>query len=174
MYQYMKVYSPSDIAELLDVKPATLRKYSIMLEDKGYKIQRNSQNHRYYLDKDIITLRRIITARKSGITLEEAINGIVRIEDDSTYTNAINNANEQDSNDIQELKEIVHKQNELLEQVITRLDEQQKYIDGSLKERDKALMQTMNDILESKKQIETADKEENKKSFFARLFSKED
>lgn len=165
----MKIYSPSDIAELLDIKPATLRKYSIMLEEKGYKIHRNSQNHRYYLDKDIITLRRIITGRKSGITLDELINGIVDIEKDNTYTNAINNADNQDNNDIQELKELVHKQTEVIQEFSKRLDEQDKYIANSIKERDKALLNAMNELLESKKQIATAE-EEPKKGFFARLF----
>ncbi|NUJ33000.1 MerR family transcriptional regulator, partial [Pseudoalteromonas sp. 2103] len=69
----MKVYSPSEIAELLDIKQATLRKYSIMLEEHGYKISRNSQNHRYYQDEDVITLRRVIDGKNSGVTLEEAI-----------------------------------------------------------------------------------------------------
>lgn len=165
----MKVYSPRDIADLLDIKPATLRKYSIMLEEKGYKINRNSQNHRYYLDKDIITIRRIITGRKSGITLDELINGIVGIEQDNTYTNDISNADKQDNNDIAELKELIHKQTEVIQQFSKRLDEQDKYIENSIKERDKALLNAMNELLESKKQIATA---EQKKGFFRKLFNR--
>ena len=157
----MKVYSPRDIADLLDIKPATLRKYSIMLEEKGYKINRNSQNHRYYLDKDIITIRRIITGRESGITLNEVISNVVSIEQHNTYTNDIDNADKHNNNDIQEIKELVHNQNELIKELTTRLDKQQEHIDNSLKERDTMLMQTMNELMDSKKQIATA--EENKK-----------
>ena len=165
----MKVYSPRDIADLLDIKPATLRKYSIMLEEKGYKINRNSQNHRYYLDKDIITIRNIITGRESGMTLDEVISNVVSIEQHNTYTNDIDNADKHNNNDIQELKEMIHKQNELLKGFSTRLDEQQQYIDNQLKERDKVLMQSINEIMESKKQIATA---EQKKGFFRKLFNR--
>ncbi len=41
------------------------RKYSITLEERGYNIGRNCQNHRYYQDKDIITLHRVVSASKS-------------------------------------------------------------------------------------------------------------
>lgn len=169
----MKVYSPNEVAELLKIKPATLRKYSIMLEERGYKIERNSQNHRYYRDKDIITIRNIIRGKDSGVTLEESINNVISIDEHNTYTNAINNADKQNSSDIQELKELINNQNELLKDFSIRLDKQQEYIDNQLKERDKLLMQTMNELLESRKQIaSTGEKEQKKKGLFARLFSK--
>jgi|SRR5690606_14595421 len=171
----MKVYSPSDIAELLNIKLPTLRKYSIMLEERGYNIARNSQNHRYYQDKDIITLRKVITASKSGITLDEAIRNIVSIEQHNSYTNDIDNADTPNNSDIKELKELVYKQNELIKGLAARLDEQQQYIDKRLEERDRLLMQTMKETLEAKKQIASTEaaeeKEENKKGFWSKLFS---
>lgn len=166
----MKVYSPSEVATLLNVKPATLRKYSIMLEEQGYKIERNSQNHRYYSDNDIITLRRVITGSKSGATLEEAIHNVVSIDDNNTYTNAINNGDTANDSDIKELKEMVYKQNEVIKEFSKRLDRQQEYIENSLKERDRLLMQSMNELLENKKQIAAA--EEEKRGLLARLFKK--
>src|SRR5690625_3539583 len=169
----MKVYSPSEIADLLDIKPATLRKYSIMLEERGYKIERNSQNHRYYRDEDIITIRRVIEGSKSGVTLEESINNVLSIDEHNTYINAINNTDTTNDNDIKVLKEMVHKQNDLIKGLTDRLDQQQEYMDNRLKERDRLLMQSINEIMESKKQIATAEKEaEQKKGFFARLFNK--
>ena len=118
----MKIYGPNEVAELLNIKPATLRKYSIMLEERGYKIERNSQNHRYYQDKDIITLRNIIRGKDSGVTLDESINNIISIDKHNSYTNDINNVVERDNNDIQEIKELVHNQNELIKELTTRLD----------------------------------------------------
>lgn len=168
----MKVYSPSDIAELLNIKLPTLRKYSIMLEERGYNIERNSQNHRYYQDKDVITLRKVITASKSGITLDEAIRNVVSIEQHDTYTNDISNADTPNNSDIKELKELVYNQNELIKSLAVRLDEQQKYIDKRLEERDRLLMQTMKETLEAKKQIaSTEQQEEKKKGFWSKLFS---
>lgn len=165
----MKVYSPSEVAKLLELNTATLRKYSIMLEKQGYNIGRNSQKHRYYQDKDIITLRRVITARKSGITLEEAIKNVVKVQEDNTYTNVINNGYEANENVISELKEMIHKQNELIKGLADKLDEQQEYINKRLNERDGALMQAMNEILETKKQLAIT---HEKQGFFRRLFNK--
>lgn len=165
----MKVYSPSDIASLLDINTATLRKYSIMLEERGYNIERNSQNHRYYHDKDIITLRRVITASKSGITLGEAINNIVSIGDDNTYTNVIDNAETPYNNDVKELKEIISKQNELIQRFAGQLDQQQNYINERLDKHDELLMKSLRDSLEVKKQIAAS---EEKRSLFDRFFKR--
>lgn len=165
----MKVYSPNEVAKLLELNTATLRKYSIILEKQGYNIGRNSQNHRYYQDKDIITLRRVITARKNGITLEEAIKNVVSMQQDNTYTNIINNGDDPNGNDIKELKEMVHKQNDLIKGLANKLDEQQEYINKRLNERDGALMQAMNEILETKKQLAIM---HEKQGFFRRLFNK--
>jgi|SRR5699024_6462349 len=165
----MKVYSPSEVAKLLELNTATLRKYSIMLEEQSYNIDRNSQNHRYYQDKDIITLRRVITARKNGITLEEAIKNVVQIQEDNTYTNVINNGYEANENVIRELKETVHKQNDLIKGLANKLDEQQEYINKRLNERDGALMQAMNEIMETKKQLATT---QEKRGLLSRLFKR--
>ena len=60
---------------------------------------------------------------------------------------------------------------DLIEELTERLDEQQTYIDDSLKERDKLLMQSINELMESKRQA-AAEKEEEKKGFFSRIFNK--
>lgn len=49
----MKVYSPSETSELLGIKTATLRKYSLLLESNWYEIARNSKRYHYYWDKYI-------------------------------------------------------------------------------------------------------------------------
>src|SRR5699024_8456987 len=110
----MNVYKPSEVADLLKLKMPTLRKYSIMLEERGYKIERNSQNHRYYQDKDIIMLRRIISNKKGDVTLDEVINNVVQVKKGNSYTNDIDNTDTHNDTDIKGLKEMVHKQNELI------------------------------------------------------------
>lgn len=172
----MKVYSPSDIASLLSIKAPTLRKYSIMLEERGYTIERNSQNHRYYKDEDVITLRRVIEGSKSGVTLEESINNVLSLKGDNTYTNVINNGDTSNDSDIEELKELIYKQTELIHkqtesigELSKRLDKQHNYIDDRLNKRDELLMKSMRESLETKKLIAAT---EEKKSFLARLFGK--
>ena len=166
----MKTYSPSEVSKLLELNTATLRKYSIMLEKQGYDIGRNSQNHRYYQDKDIITLRRVITGSKSGITLDQSIKNVVSMQKNNTYTNAINNVDDINGNDTQELKELIHKQNELIKGLADKLDDQQQYIDKRLNERDGVLMQAMNELIETKEQLAITHK---KRGLFSRIFKKE-
>src|SRR5699024_9222829 len=111
----MEAYSPAEVAQQLKIKPATLRKYSIMLEEQGYKIKRNSQNHRYYTDKDVMTIRRIIKSKKSDITLEEVIHNIITIHEHNAYTNVTKNdvithdsvTSDVTNKDIEELKEMI-------------------------------------------------------------------
>ncbi|GAB4074607.1 DUF3967 domain-containing protein [Barrientosiimonas marina] len=187
----MKVYSPADMAVMLQLKPATLRKYSALLEQYGYKIGRNSQGHRYYRDEDIITLRNIISGNNSGVSLEQSVQNVVSMDQDSSMTNDINSDESLNDSDIEELKSMVQeqsdmisKQNELISQLSDRLDkqseqlsQQQEYINTRLEERDQALLQSMEDKLETKKQIAAAEEsqeEKPKRGFFSRLFKKDD
>jgi len=167
----MKVYSPADVSRLLNIKPATLRKYSSMLEEQGYYINRNSQNHRYYRDKDIITLRNVIAGKDSDVSLKEAIHNVVNLKPHSTLTNDTNNSNERNSSDtdIKELKELIKSQNELIKGLANRLDQQEAYIDNRLQERDRILMETLNEMRGSKQQKQL---EESKKGFWDRLFKR--
>ena len=170
----MNVYSPAEVARQLKIRPATLRKYAIMLEEAGYKINRNSQNHRYFTDKDIVTLQRVIAGRNSGITLDESINNVVSIYKHNTYTNDTHNAIESVEQQ-SELMELIHKQNELIQELTKQLDERDNEImkrldqqEQRINERDKQLMNTMNKMLESNKRLA----EPEKKGFFSRLFNK--
>lgn len=165
----MKVYSSSDVAEHLKIKTATLRKYCIMLEEEGYTFKRNSRNHRYFSDKDVMTLQNLLRAKNNGITLEEAIQGVVYQDNNNSVTNDIHNAESRNDSDIEELKTLVYKQNELIAELSKRMDKQQEYIDKRLIERDQVLLQRLDQSLEEQKRLATA---EEKKSFFGRLFNK--
>lgn len=173
----MKVYSPNEIADLLKVKAGTLRKYSVLLENAGYTFQKNSRKQRYYSDEDIITLQKLMTLKDSGMTLEESVQGVVLWhkgnEPDNVsvapYQPDTNNVTQHDNSDINELKDMMYKQNELIGELSKRLDEQQNYIDKRLNKHDEILMQSMNESLEARKQIATA--KENK-SFWSKLFKK--
>src|SRR5699024_2850513 len=181
----MKVYSPNDVSTILQIKPATLRKYSSLLEKYGYKIERNTQNHRYYQDKDIITLRNIVSGSNSGDTLEETIKNVVQLEMDSSMTNDTNSVEPSNRSEIDELKqmiqqqtEILYKQNEVIESLTLRLDEQQTYIKQINHERDNKLMQAINEIQEAKEQLAITDQNqeqkegEEKPGFWSRIFGR--
>lgn len=71
---------------------------------------------------------------------------------------------------IEELQENSKKQAEFNEQLVKRLDKQQEYIKNSLEERDKNLLETMDEIKKSKQ--EPQEEEKQKKGFFSWLFGK--
>lgn len=70
------IYSPGDVAKILGVQDSTLRKYSRSLEDLGYTFQKNTQNQRWYNDKDVTVFRKVIALKESdGISLQAALEG---------------------------------------------------------------------------------------------------
>lgn len=157
----MEIYSPDEVAKQLEIKPATLRKYAIMLEKEGYSINRNSQNHRYYTDKDVMTIRRVITGKNSDITLEEVIHNVVSVHEHNTTTNDIQNDVTPNNSDIDELKRMILEQGkqitaqtEFIKELSQRIDQQQSHI----AKQEALLLMGL--------------EEDKKKGFFARLFNK--
>lgn len=73
----MTFHAPEDIATVLDIKPSTLRKYSLLLEQSGYLFKKNAQGHRWYTDTDLLALRKFITLKdSSGMTLEDSAEAV--------------------------------------------------------------------------------------------------
>ena len=48
-----------EVAELLDLNPNTLRRWSIELEKEGYVFERNDKDQRIYYKRDILSLRHL-------------------------------------------------------------------------------------------------------------------
>lgn len=73
----MTFHAPEDIATVLNIKPSTLRKYSLLLEQSGYNFKKNAQGHRWYSDTDLMALRKFITLKdSSGMTLEDSADAV--------------------------------------------------------------------------------------------------
>lgn len=73
----MSFHAPEDIASVLKIKPSTLRKYSLLLEQSGYLFKKNAQGHRWYTDTDLMALRKFITLKdSSGMTLEDSADAV--------------------------------------------------------------------------------------------------
>ena len=73
----MAFHAPEDIATVLNIKPSTLRKYSLLLEQSGYSFKKNAQGHRWYSDTDLMALRKFITLKdSSGMTLEDSADAV--------------------------------------------------------------------------------------------------
>lgn len=171
--------NPSEVCALLDIKESTLRKYAGILKNAGYKFHMNDKGQRGYFDKDVIVLRRFLEAKAtSDMTLGQAANAVIAWVEQSDMSLSVTRKNEIEvrySNDINELKEIIERQNELLQLLMQKMDLQQEYIDKSLEERDEKLTESIR-IGEETKQLliesEAAKDEERTKSFWSRLFGK--
>jgi DNA-binding transcriptional MerR regulator len=169
------IYGSTDMCNLLGIKDSTLRKYCLVLQNAGYNFHTNERGQRGFFDQDVIVLRRFIDTKKmSNMTLEQAAEAVVSWVKQSDMAVSVireKEDNERHNEDIQALKEMIEKQNELLIALANRLDQQQKYIDERLNKRDAMLMESLREVQETKKLI-AATEEVKKKSFWSKLFSK--
>lgn len=184
-----KAYSPKEVFTTLDIGDSTLRKWCLALEKNGYVFIRNDQNRRIYVEGDLVVLRHFQNLVKESIPLDNAAKLVVdrfgkgAFEVSTVSVPVEKNAfevgtdtvPEDNHNDIQELKDLVTNQNDLIKELISRMDQQQKYIDERLEERDRKLIESLRESQEERKallQIAAAQEEEKKKGFLARLFGK--
>ncbi|EEL78937.1 hypothetical protein bcere0028_54460 [Bacillus cereus AH1271] len=180
------------MAEQLGIQSSTLRKYADVLEKEGYIFIKNERGHRKYRESDVMVFRKVINLKNdTDITLENATKQIVSwhqgVEVLPLERHEIERYEELDFNAtplqvmIKEQKEVIEKQNYLLQELNKRLVEQdqrfaqketellsaiqliwdsQKLIASNFSEdieknqsRDEMLMQTIGEVQEVKKMI---------------------
>lgn len=156
----MQYHTPAAAAQRLDIKPATLRKYSLALEKAQYKIKRNDKGHRVYSDNDIETVRRVITGIKNGVTFNESINNVLSIQAHSALPPKVDNDT---VTQYEELKQLILEQHESMQLQIDLLQEQNKLLIERIEQQEKERQQLL---------LEQQEQEENKGGFFSRLFKK--
>ncbi|WP_375362001.1 DUF3967 domain-containing protein [Bacillus paranthracis] len=177
--EHDKVYSPTDVQELLKIDSSTLRKYAILLEKNGYYFLKNERGHRGYFDKDIITLRKLLEfSQQPDMTLERSAKAVMTwvSKDNITVTVPTKEPLQSEKeryNDMVErlirLEEHNKKQEAFNQELLQQLQKQQQYIQESLERRDKVLIETVREIQETKR-LTAATKE--KKSWITKLFRK--
>ena len=171
------VYNAKEVASVLAIKESTLRKYALMLEKAGYSFHYNDKRQRGYFDHDVMAFRRLMdTAKANDMTLERAANAVVTSFDTSVTTHGDTIEREEYKRDMDEIKAIIQKQNELLHKLTNHLDQQQEITNN----RDKQILEALHEIQEAKllaapteeKEEEEEPEEEKPLSFWARLFGK--
>ncbi|KXY35589.1 DUF3967 domain-containing protein [Bacillus sp. FSL K6-0067] len=156
------LYSPSDVAEQLGIQSSTLRKYADVLEKEGYIFIKNERGHRKYRESDVIVFRKVINLKNdTDVTLENATKQIVSwhqgVEVLSLERHEIERYEEPDFNAttlqmmIQNQKEVIEKQNELLQELTKRLIEQ----DQRFSQRELELISALQTLQESQQFIAT-------------------
>jgi hypothetical protein len=150
-------YWSRDIVGILGIGDSTLRKWCRIIEAQGYHFIRDDQERRAFTEHDVIMFRSFkeLTQEK-GLALDSAAKAVVARFDRgaSRYVapTAMTEFRRHDS-DMQKLIEHVHHQDEFNKALVSRLDDQQQFIEQSLQRRDEQLMKFIRDSLETKKQL---------------------
>ena len=172
-----RAYQTSEVASMLGLAVPTIRKYSQILESKGYVFLKGKgtgqHQARLFIESDVTALRYLKDIReKSNMTVDQATSIVIeRFGKGAIQPIRSNDIQHIDDSDkrYNELKELIQQQSELIQDLSDKVDKQQEHINERLKERDRLLMQSINEMLDSKKQIEAPTE---KKGFFSRLFNK--
>jgi DNA-binding transcriptional MerR regulator len=184
-----KILSTRNVSDIIGVQPSTIRKYVLILEEKGYVFIKNERSQRLYTQYDVTYLRQfkqLLDAK--GMTLDDAAKlvserfleaGHDRIVTHGTHDNSdMSPDNNSDvEGKIDQLLEIVKRQDEKLEaqerfnrELLARLEDQQKYINEAINKRDQTLLMAIREVQETKGLI--AAEEEKSKGFFSKLFGR--
>jgi DNA-binding transcriptional MerR regulator len=181
----MENYSTKDIANMTDIAESTVRKYALLLEGHGYVFNRNISGYRVFTKQDVDVFLEFKNVSKGEKSVEEAAKIIA-----DKYIAKPNTNDESTSDDTQSgqglerdmladlikkvdvLTDMNEKQNKFNEELLKRLEQQQKYIDTRLNDRDQMLMESLRQSQETQKLLAAAHEEENKKGFWNKLFGK--
>ncbi|MCM3425578.1 DUF3967 domain-containing protein [Bacillus paralicheniformis] len=152
-----KTYSTKDVAERLKIKPVTVRKYSQMLEDRGYKFDRDEKDWRIYKEDDMKAFEYLYTMTKTnGQTLEEAADHIASLYRSNLNISTPDTAPQQE--DENPLKMILEHQEEFNNRMIRRMEE----FERRQAQRDEKLLAALRETQETKRLLLEERKKEKK------------
>lgn len=141
-------YSSKDIARLLLVEPVTVRKYSQMLEERGYEFERDKKGWRVYTEQDLKAFK-YITTRPEIFTLEKVMDDIANMYHSNLSISPSDITLQVDENP---LLIFMKSQQEFNQKILERLEAQEK----RQAERDQNLLIALRESQEVKKQIASA------------------
>lgn len=152
-----KIYTTKEVAKEALVEAVTIRKWAQILEEKGYIFDRNEKGWRLFTEKDVYNLRHFATLRSTDMNVEEVADNIVRYHVANINILPSDTAIQDDP-----LTDFMKRQEAFNERLMQRLDQQERYIEESLKKRDKQLMEALKETMEAKKMIAAAVHEKKK------------
>lgn len=191
----MQTYTAQEASSILDLSKDTLRAYSLLLESKGYEIQRNPNKQRKYSQHDLDIINAMQTLnKKSGLTLEKSAEKVSSfdfelsnvIDSNGEREEQTSNANELQALPVADLVEL-HSALEFMAEHVATLERENerlvKHVETLEAKQDKALqllegsnareeVATLTEqVKELTEKINEMDQQRNK-GFFARLFGK--
>lgn len=134
-----KVYSSKDVAKRLLIEPVTVRKYSQMLEEKGYCFKKDEKNWRQYTEDDIRSLEYLCNLKSMGKSLDESVQHVASLYRANLDIARPDISLQQEENPFFQFMKSQEEFNKLL---LERMDQ-----------RDKKLMAAIKELQNTKKQI---------------------
>lgn len=170
------IYDTATVSKILGVQESTLRKYCSLMQKHSFEFNKNSIGHRIFYKKDIEVIKRIVDLKNaSSLTLNQAVKTILDSDindiDDITDVDSISNPDlsrllDEFTTYKEEQMQFNKEQMEFNKKLIEQLQQQDHYIKNNLEERDKKLMISIKESMESRRQLAAAIeevKEERKK-----------
>ena len=145
-----KRYTSSDIAKQILVEPVTVRKYSQILEEKGYVFEKDSKGHRRYTDIDLTAFKHLTALRNNGTSVEESISHIAHLYHHNLSILPTDTTLQQEESP---LLTFMKRQEEFNIKILERLERQEQ----RQVERDQNLMLALRESQEAKKQLAAAE-----------------
>lgn len=163
-----KPVSPKDVYISLGIGDSTLRKWCLALEAQDYSFSRTDKNKRIFFEKDLVVLRHFRNlVQVQNFSIENAALIVVsKFKEEPVQEENSNNSVPalRDSNEvITKLLNHIEQQEAFNQQLLKRLDEQQKYIEEHVSKRDSLLMDALRESQETKKLLLEAKEEEQQK-----------
>lgn len=151
-------------AQTLNINHTTFKKYYGMFERyNGYNFLRDSKGQVLFNEYDLEIFKRLLYVKaEPGRTLEDSCRlvaeefGIANDSKDSKDITDISLSNESYVRSIEELKELILNQNNKIDELTMRLNEQSdqsKMIETSVGDRDQQLVKLMKEMLEVKRMV---------------------
>lgn len=167
-----RAYWAKDIADLLEITTSNLRRWSIDLENAGYRFYRDEHNRRAYFEKDIMPLRKLKEFLANNMSKNDAIKAVISMfpqENNNALTIPVNDDTMRVSK--RELQEIVKNAIEEEREMMFRAFEAK--MNDVVEKRDRMLTHEMNRSLEEKRlEIAAAAEKESSKSWWQKFFGK--
>jgi DNA-binding transcriptional MerR regulator len=175
-----KPVSSKEVYVSLGIGDSTLRKWALALEANGYIFPRTDNNKRLFFEKDLVVLRHFrnlvqvqnFSIENAALIVTSKFNEEPVPEENSTNSvPALRDSNEL----IEKLMNHIEQQEVFNQQLLKRLDEQQKYIEERLNQRDSMLMDSLRQSQETKQlllEVKEAQEKKPRKGFM-HFFSKE-
>ena len=169
MSLYVKI---DEAAQMVGLSTSTIKKYYLMIEEKGYRFNRSSQGQLIFSEVDIEMFKRIIVLKNEPeMSVQKAVDHVVTSITAMTVYDEKEEVPTNQQIDIEFMKTFIERQDEVNKSLLNELRETRKYIHEKLEKRDETLMLALKETLEVKEMISTA-KEESPRKWWQKILKK--